>query len=68
MQAMATIIDDNFWKTKEDDKENDKESEKINSNAFITNDDLTFKEHISRQNHYHQHTQLKYLKKMLKTN
>lgn len=33
---MATIIDDNFWKTKEDDKENDKESEKINSNAFIT--------------------------------
>lgn len=49
MQAMATIIDDNFWKTKEDDKENDKESEKINSNAFITNDNLTFKEHISRQ-------------------
>ena len=46
MQAMATIIDDNFWKTKEDDKENDKESEKINSNAFITNDNLTFKEHI----------------------
>lgn len=49
MQAMATIIDDNFWKTKEDDKENDKESEKLNSNAIITNDDLTFKEHISRQ-------------------
>lgn len=49
MQAMATIIDDNFWKTKEDDKENDNESEKINSNAIITNDDLTFKEHISRQ-------------------
>lgn len=49
MQAMATIIDDNFWKTKEDDKENDNESEKLNSNAIITNDDLTFKEHISRQ-------------------
>ena len=46
---MATIIDDNFWKTKEDDKENDNESEKLNSNAIITNDDLTFKEQKKRQ-------------------
>ena len=34
---------------KEDDKENDNESEKLNSNAIITNDDLTFKEHISSE-------------------